>query len=109
MVVCVYAPDAGCEGSKRKILLPLFHSFVLCIDLVCMCAFVCVCLFPSLSPFLYTSSGGGYGFGLSPGQFLGLSAIELAESIARENRRQAQIKQQVIHVICNKEKNRCNI
>jgi hypothetical protein len=32
---------------------------------------------------------------LSPAQFIGLSAIELAESIARENRRQAQIKQQL--------------
>ena len=39
--------------------------------------------------------GGGYGFGLTPGQFLGLSAIELAESIARENRRQAYLKQQL--------------
>eukprot|EP00961_Rhodomonas_salina_P046272 620818-Rhodomonas_salina.2 len=39
-------------------------------------------------------AGGGYGFGLSPGQFLGLSAIELAESIARENRRRAQLEEQ---------------
>jgi hypothetical protein len=52
-----------------------------------------VCVVPSLKTF--TLIGGGYGFGLSPGQFLGLSAIELAESIARENRRQAAIKQQV--------------
>merc|ERR1711966_374616 len=39
--------------------------------------------------------GGGYGFGLTPGQFLGLSAIELAESIARENRRRAYLEQQM--------------
>lgn len=40
-------------------------------------------------------TGGGYGFGLTPGQFLGLSAIELAESIARENRRRAYLEQQM--------------
>jgi hypothetical protein len=40
-------------------------------------------------------AGGGYGFGLTPGQFLGLSAIELAESIARENRRRAYLEQQM--------------
>jgi len=39
--------------------------------------------------------GGGYGFGLTPGQFIGLSAIELAESIARENRRRAYLEQQM--------------
>ncbi len=43
----------------------------------------------------FRASGGGYGFGLTPGQFIGLSAIELAESIARENRRQAYLKQQL--------------
>ena len=40
-------------------------------------------------------AGGGYGFGLTPGQFIGLSAIELAESIARENRRRAYLEQQM--------------
>merc|ERR1719478_1185028 len=39
--------------------------------------------------------GFGGGFGLTPGQFLGLSAIELAESIARENRRRAYLEQQM--------------
>jgi Tfp pilus assembly protein PilN len=44
---------------------------------------------------VHLTGGGGYGFGLSPGQFLGLSALELAESIQRENRRQAYLKQQL--------------
>jgi len=49
-----------------------------------------------LRPFgMLRAPGGGYGFGLTPGQFIGLSAIELAESIARENRRQAYLRQQL--------------
>ena len=41
------------------------------------------------------AGGGGYGFGLTPGQFLGLSAIELAQPIERENRRRAYLEQQM--------------
>jgi len=39
--------------------------------------------------------GGGYGYGISTSQFIGLSALELASSIQRENRRQAYLQQQL--------------